>query len=81
VIPNAGAHHGPPAGADHGAAGEAVAAAAGHAPHLSIALTDVTAFIGIAGLFLAAFAFLMKRNAVVCIGDPRLDESLAHENF
>ncbi len=81
VIPNAGAHHGPPAGAAHGAAGEAVAAAAGHAPHLSVALTDITAFIGIAGLFLAAFAFFMKKNAVVCIGDPRLAESMAHENY
>jgi hypothetical protein len=85
VIPNAGAHHGPPAGAAHGpahgAAGEAVAAAAEHGPHLALALSDVTALVGIAGLFLAAFAFLMKRNAVVCIGDPRLHESLAHENF
>jgi hypothetical protein len=82
VIPNAGAHHGPPAGAAHGAAGEAVAEAVGaHAPHLSVAMTDVTALVGIAGLFLAAFAYFMKKNAVVCIGDPRLDESLAHENF
>jgi hypothetical protein len=85
VIPNAGAHHGPPAGAEHGAAGEAVshaaAAVAEHGPHFSLALTDITALVGIAGLFLAVFAFLMKKNAVVCIGDPRLDESLAHENF
>jgi hypothetical protein len=81
VIPNAGAHHGPPAGAAHGAAGEAVAAAAEHGPHLALALTDVTALLGIGGLFLAAFAFFMGRNKVVCIGDPRLDESLVHENF
>ncbi len=52
-----------------------------HHPALAIALVDVTAFVGIVGLFLAVFAWLLKKNAVVCIGDPRLEESLAHENF
>lgn len=78
VMPNQGAH-GAPAG--HGAAGEAIAGAAHHAPHFSIALADVTAFVGIAGLFLAAFAFFLKKSAVVCINEPRLDESLRHENY
>ncbi len=84
VIPNVGAHHAA-AGAEHGAAGEAIAnaaeAAVEHGAPFALAVTDVTAFIGIAGLFLAAFAFFMKKNAVVCLGDPRLEESLAHENF
>lgn len=52
-----------------------------HHPVLAPALVDVTAFVGIAGLFLAVFSFLLKRNAVVAIGDPRLDESLVHENY
>jgi hypothetical protein len=77
VMPNQGAHHGGPAGA----AGEAVEAAAHHAPHFSIALTDITALVGVAGLFLAAFAFALKRAPVVCINEPRLLESLKHENY
>lgn len=78
VMPNQGAH-GAPAG--HGAAGEAVAGAAHHAPHLSIALVDITALVGITGLFLAAFAFFLKKSAVVCINEPRLFESMRHENY
>jgi hypothetical protein len=83
VIPNSGAHHAA-AGAEHGAAGEAVghaAEAAAHGAPFALAVTDVTALVGIAGLFLAVFAYFMKKNAVVCIGDPRLEESLAHENY
>ena len=83
VLPNAGAHHGGPEKVAEGhAAGEAIAAAAAHhGPHLALALTDVTAFVGIGGLFLAAFAFLLKKHPVVAIGDPRLAESMAHENY
>ena len=84
IMPNVGAHGAPAADASHGAADAAhgaAAAAAHHGPHFGIALVDVAALLGIAGLFLATFAFLLKRNKVICIGDPRLDESLAHENY
>lgn len=96
VLPNFGAHgaehavhadaaaHGAEAvhGTNaHGAAVEAAAAVAHHAPGFHIDLLDVTAFVGIVGLFLATFAFILKKNAVVCIGDPRLPESLRHENY
>jgi hypothetical protein len=85
IMPNQGAHGAPEAhGAAHGAAGEVVDAAeavAHHANHFSVQLVDVLAFVGIAGLFLAAFSFLLKKGAVVCINDPRLEESLKHENY
>jgi hypothetical protein len=83
VLPNFGAHgggHEAKAGEAHGAAGEAVAAVAHHVG-FHIDLLDITAFVGIVGLFLATFAFVLKKNAVVCIGDPRLDESLRHEVY
>ncbi|MCH9651084.1 MAG: hypothetical protein K0U98_22870 [Deltaproteobacteria bacterium] len=47
-------------------------------PHFSFA--DVTAFVGIGGLFLAVLATLMQKSALVPIGDPRLTESLSFEN-
>lgn len=47
--------------------------------HLS--LTDVTALLGVFGIFLAVLGVLMRRNKVIAIGDPRLQESLAHENY
>lgn len=55
----------------------------GHGAHAHLALswTDFTALIGIAGAFLAVFGLFLKKNAVVCINDPRLEDSLAHENF
>lgn len=57
--------------------------AAGHGEHAHLALswTDITALVGVAGLFLAAFGVFLKKNAVICINDPRLSESLAHENY
>jgi hypothetical protein len=42
---------------------------------------DATALIGMAGAFLAVFGYFLKKNAVVSINDPRLPESLAHENY
>jgi hypothetical protein len=82
VMPNQGAHGGGEHdGAAAGAAGEAVAAAAHAAPHFAVQLVDILALVGIAGLFLAAFAFLLKKSAVVCINEPRLFESLRHENY
>jgi hypothetical protein len=58
-----------------------VAAAAHAAPHFAVQLVDILALVGIAGLFLAAFAFVLKKSAVVCINEPRLFESLRHENY
>ena len=81
VMPNVGAHGGDQHGPAAEAAGHAAAVVAHHGPHFSIELVDVTALVGISGLFLAAFAFLLARNKVICIGDPRLDESLRHENY
>ncbi len=34
-----------------------------------------------AGVFLAVYGVLLNRNKVVAINDPRLPESLAHENY
>ncbi len=49
--------------------------------HLDPSWTDFTALIGVAGAFLAVFAVFLKKNAVICINDPRLEDSLTHENF
>jgi hypothetical protein len=46
--------------------------------HLS--LLDLTCWLGIGGLFLAALGTLMQRGALVPVRDPRLAESLAFEN-
>lgn len=48
--------------------------------HAAVRLVDVTVFIGIGGLFVAAFAWLLRRHAVVPVRDPRLAEALAFEN-
>ncbi|MBI4815998.1 MAG: hypothetical protein HY791_07070 [Deltaproteobacteria bacterium] len=53
----------------------------GGASHFAPSWTDATAMVGMVGMFLAFFGFLLKKNAVVCINDPRLEESLAHENY
>lgn len=53
----------------------------GHEPHLAVPLASIAAFIGIGGVFVAAFGWLLKRAKVVAVGDPRLAESLAHENY
>ncbi|NUN14643.1 MAG: hypothetical protein HUU55_13515 [Myxococcales bacterium] len=50
-----------------------------HGVHFSV--IDVTAFVGVGGVFLASFAYLTKRHATVPLGDPRLPESVAFENF
>jgi len=44
-------------------------------------LTDLTALLGIGGVFVAVFGFFLNRNKVISINDPRLPESLVHENF
>lgn len=45
------------------------------------AWTDAAAFAGVGGLFLAAFAWLARRPAMVPVADPRLPESLTFENM
>ena len=41
---------------------------------------DVTAFVAVGGSFVAAASWLMRRQALVPLRDPRLAESLAFEN-
>lgn len=60
---------------NYGAHGE------GHQPHLSFSYLDFTALIGVFGVYLAVFGLLTNRNKAVAINDPRLEESLAHENY
>lgn len=52
-----------------------------HESHLHIVWTDIMALVGIGGAFFAVFAFMLKRNRLLAINDPRLAESLAHENY
>ncbi|PZR13210.1 MAG: hypothetical protein DI536_13050 [Archangium gephyra] len=52
-----------------------------HEPHLAPSYLDFTALIGVFGVFLAVFGFFLTRNKAVAINDPRLPESLAHENY
>jgi hypothetical protein len=51
--------------------------------HNSITLTgaDVGFFVGFSGLFLALFGWSLTTSKLVAIQDPRLEESLNHENF
>jgi hypothetical protein len=50
-------------------------------PHgVEFGILDVTTFVGIGGLFLAAFGWMMGRRALVPLRDPRLPESLGFEN-
>jgi hypothetical protein len=41
---------------------------------------DAAAFLAVGGYFVAAVGWLMRRQALVPLGDPRLAESLAFEN-
>ena len=52
-----------------------------HAPHMHVTLGDVGALIGVFGIFLAVFGYLLKKNSLAASGDPRFAESLAHENY
>ena len=52
-----------------------------HEAVLAISWTDVAALVGMAGAFLAVFGYFLSKNKVVGINDPRLPESLAHENY
>jgi len=52
-----------------------------HESHFHIVWTDIAALVGMGGAFFAFFTFLLKRNKVIAINDPRLNESLVHENY
>ncbi|MDQ3265424.1 MAG: hypothetical protein M3Y59_17500 [Myxococcota bacterium] len=65
ILPNYGMHHG-----------------GGHAePHLAVSWMDFAALFGMVGVFLAVFSFLLARKKVMAVNDPRIFESLAHENY
>jgi hypothetical protein len=49
-----------------------------HGP--SVSALDVAAFLAVGGSFVAAAGWLLRRQALVPLGDPRLAESLAFEN-
>jgi hypothetical protein len=51
-----------------------------HPEGLSPSLLDVAAFVAVGGCFVAAAGWLMRRQALVPLRDPRLAESLAFEN-
>lgn len=51
-----------------------------HPEGLSPSLLDLAALMAVGGCFVAAAGWLMRRNALVPLRDPRLSESLAFEN-
>ena len=51
-----------------------------HPEGFSPSVLDVAAFVTIGGCFVAAAGWLMRRQALVPLRDPRIDESLAFEN-
>jgi len=51
-----------------------------HPEGLSPSVLDVAAFLSVGGCFVAAVGWLMRRQALVPLRDPRLAESLAFEN-
>jgi hypothetical protein len=55
----------------------------GHFEHFPNGLiwVDMMMWIGIGGVFLAAFGFFLNRSKLVPVGDPRLIESMTHEHF
>jgi hypothetical protein len=53
----------------------------GHPPHFAPHALDFTAFIGVVGIVLAWVGFWLNRKKVIAVGDPRLEESMAHENY
>jgi hypothetical protein len=51
-----------------------------HPEGVTPSILDVAAFLAVGGCFVAAAAWLMRRQALVPLRDPRLAESLAFEN-
>ncbi len=53
----------------------------GGPPPLHVSLSDVLATVGILALVIGSFLFVLGRRKIIALGDPRLPESLAFENF
>jgi hypothetical protein len=51
-----------------------------HPGGLRPSVLDAAAFVAVGGCFVAAAGWLLRRHALVPLGDPRLPESLAFEN-
>jgi hypothetical protein len=51
-----------------------------HPEGIRPSVLDVAAFLTVGGCFVAAVGWLMRRQALVPLRDPRLAESLAFEN-
>jgi hypothetical protein len=51
-----------------------------HPEGISPSVLDVAAVVTVGGCFVAAASWLLRRQALVPVRDPRLDESLAFEN-
>ena len=52
-----------------------------HPEGVRVSILDITAFVAIGGAFVAATSWLIRRQALVPLRDPRLAESLAFENL
>lgn len=52
-----------------------------HTEHLPFSILDVTCTVAMLGLFIAAAAFNAQKVNLIAIKDPRLEKSLAFENF
>jgi len=48
---------------------------------LDIGLTEVGLSVALLSIFLAAFFYRLGKHSLVPVGDPRLNESLAHQNM
>lgn len=48
---------------------------------LQFGLVDITAFLGIGGIFIAVVGYKMRKNALVAFKDPRLPESMSYSNM
>jgi hypothetical protein len=51
-----------------------------HPQGITPSVLDVAAFAAVGGCFVAAAGWLMRREALVPLRDPRLAESIAFEN-
>jgi hypothetical protein len=49
--------------------------------HLHVALVDVLALLGMFSILFGGFLLVLSRRKILAVGDPRLHESLAFENF
>lgn len=52
-----------------------------HPAGVRLSVLDLAALLAVGGTFVAAAGWLMRRQALVPVGDPRLAESLAFENM